>query len=546
MPTLSLSLITRRFNSVFIPKRLQPATHNQIQSNAVELLPVELWLYIASFIPKGDLRKLAGLNRIFYELVMNDLYHELNLINPNPRLLIFLLESLRDPTVAKRVRILKLWPGAVHDALNFPNNILGPRSHQSPYYRYRWIPTYTQWRSTPSISPTNLSFLPPPAKRQSLFLDTIVGLSHVTECHFEWYHYMEFKPLSRIVCDALWSAIGANLHTLTINVSADKIGDVIAPMLLPPITLHKLKTLRITFVEQFTVYDITGIQAISDYIVPLINIHAPILQHLQISNPSMVYTSYADLSKIFRSLGPFPRLETLSLLIRFNSLNLSEPSGLQRMLQENTTIRMLELRHTDQYSRERESQQDGYMRGNNHLLYGNMVLPHILELKLGLRMLGGVYNPGFPSIARMCCAITSLTLFDRSLPLAELNSALRAFSACLHLQSFSVPVQILTPEVLDLIAQKLPFIRKLEVAANAICGYINSPTKEQDILNFQEAMRHRKGIHYYTNWRLEDITIKCCVYEVGFCYMWACMRSVASVVPSIDTKHFSTIDYEPC
>lgn len=40
-------------------------------------LPVEIWLYIISFLPRGKVRrKLIGLNRVFYEAVMDDILAE--------------------------------------------------------------------------------------------------------------------------------------------------------------------------------------------------------------------------------------------------------------------------------------------------------------------------------------------------------------------------------------------------------------------------------------------------------------------------------------
>ncbi|TFK35806.1 hypothetical protein BDQ12DRAFT_264165 [Crucibulum laeve] len=111
------SLIKIHISSIFFKKTHRPSTH------FLEL-PIELCLYIAEFIPKDDMRKLAGVNRAFYELVMDDLYHQLTFVYSNSWLFIFLLESLKNPTLAKRVHTLhtlKIWPGAVDDALNSPN-----------------------------------------------------------------------------------------------------------------------------------------------------------------------------------------------------------------------------------------------------------------------------------------------------------------------------------------------------------------------------------------------------------------------------------------
>ncbi|TFK35805.1 hypothetical protein BDQ12DRAFT_687583 [Crucibulum laeve] len=537
MPLITKWRFTKwRFSSLFIKKFRRPSIRDEIQPHPVEL-PTEIWLYIAEFIPKNDFRKLAGLNRIFYELVINGLYNELNLMNSNPRLFVFLLENLRNPSLAGRVRVLKIWPGAVDNALNFPHSLNS--TQQPPRYRSSLLGAAppTMWHSSQSLSHANLASLPSPEERQSLFLDVLKGLSHVEDCHIKWHHYIECQPMSIDISTAIWSAIGANLLALTINISADKLVDVIAPLLLQkPTVLSKLETLRILFTERcMSSGDPIAIEAIHDFMVLFINNHAPTLRNLHIYSSTMGYSTNMDLSRMFHSFGSFPRLETLKLGIRFNSSNLQDPSGLKRFLQEHRTIRSLELRHTDPYAW--HLLEDGYMRGGDYLFYGDVVLPHILELKFGLKIPGGVNNPGLPYIARMCPSITSLILFDRSLSLAEVSTALRAFNAYRHLQSFSLVVQIFNPELLDLLAQGMPFLKRLVVVADTIAGQTNGPREEWNDRGFQSALIYRRGVDYYVNWKLQDIMIKSCVYNVGFCYMWACMQSVASIVPSINAEY---------
>lgn len=37
---------------------------------------MEIWLCIISFLPRGKVRKLIGLNRAFYEVAMDDIFRE--------------------------------------------------------------------------------------------------------------------------------------------------------------------------------------------------------------------------------------------------------------------------------------------------------------------------------------------------------------------------------------------------------------------------------------------------------------------------------------
>lgn len=42
-------------------------------------LPAEIWLHIISFLPRGKVRKLIGLNRVFYDAAMDEIFREVHL-----------------------------------------------------------------------------------------------------------------------------------------------------------------------------------------------------------------------------------------------------------------------------------------------------------------------------------------------------------------------------------------------------------------------------------------------------------------------------------
>lgn len=48
-------------------------------------LPAELWLKILSYLPPGFVRRMLGVSRICFELAMDDIYRELELINGDSR-----------------------------------------------------------------------------------------------------------------------------------------------------------------------------------------------------------------------------------------------------------------------------------------------------------------------------------------------------------------------------------------------------------------------------------------------------------------------------
>lgn len=46
----------------------------------LEILPIELWLEIFSYLPRKSRRKAIGINRFFFELVLDELYEELRIV----------------------------------------------------------------------------------------------------------------------------------------------------------------------------------------------------------------------------------------------------------------------------------------------------------------------------------------------------------------------------------------------------------------------------------------------------------------------------------
>jgi hypothetical protein len=58
-------------------------------------LPSELWMIIAELIGPVELHKLLGVNRVFFELAMDNRYREVNLIGSDPISLFRKVDSLQ-------------------------------------------------------------------------------------------------------------------------------------------------------------------------------------------------------------------------------------------------------------------------------------------------------------------------------------------------------------------------------------------------------------------------------------------------------------------
>jgi hypothetical protein len=58
-------------------------------------LPSELWILIAEQLPPGDLLKLIGVSRLFFNLIMNELYGQLSFITGDPHVFLEKVKTLQ-------------------------------------------------------------------------------------------------------------------------------------------------------------------------------------------------------------------------------------------------------------------------------------------------------------------------------------------------------------------------------------------------------------------------------------------------------------------
>lgn len=50
-------------------------------------LPIELWIEILTYLPRTALHKMIGVNRLLFELALNDLYEEVRFISDDKEML---------------------------------------------------------------------------------------------------------------------------------------------------------------------------------------------------------------------------------------------------------------------------------------------------------------------------------------------------------------------------------------------------------------------------------------------------------------------------
>lgn len=58
-------------------------------------LPLELWFHIAELLHPQDLYKLIGVNRVFFNMIMNEVYGQLSFITSDPHVFSDKLRALQ-------------------------------------------------------------------------------------------------------------------------------------------------------------------------------------------------------------------------------------------------------------------------------------------------------------------------------------------------------------------------------------------------------------------------------------------------------------------
>lgn len=71
-------------------------------------LPVEVWFHIAEFIPPYDLPRLVGVNRLFFEVIMDQLYNQLSFISSDSRVFTEKVKALRRVLISNNHRYRSL------------------------------------------------------------------------------------------------------------------------------------------------------------------------------------------------------------------------------------------------------------------------------------------------------------------------------------------------------------------------------------------------------------------------------------------------------
>ncbi|RXW21430.1 hypothetical protein EST38_g4435 [Candolleomyces aberdarensis] len=425
-------------------------------------LPPELWLEILSYLPRTYIYKMMGLNRLLFELAMQDKYEEIRLISDDKNML-NTFEQLRHDNISRLVRRLYLRP-AFLPGIDEPEN-MEEDDDSSLVTSFSWLSMFSSkdkpHRSTNETAHRILiaagKALP---KCQNLREIVIIIYDHVITNSFQTF------------LSSLWRSIGDGIQKLTVATTLIKI-----PKLLKYISEHAqrlphLESLDITIVNsRFPIEQDTELIA-ARALVNAIQGFKGTLEHLTLSSVAQY-----DFSPLFKQLGNLPKLRKLELWFILCRTTLSNGQTLVDFLRANQdNLEHLVLRPRPRFETflfAQDTLRDWVLQD-----FPNVAsLPRLKTLDLGHKYTGHIssYIPPWnssenpdhlPTLPSFLPQLQSLKLTNTAFSLKGVNHVLEAVGG--QISSLQIHVWSFSPGILSLLVTKAPNLASLHLTYDSL------------------------------------------------------------------------------
>ncbi|KAJ6612311.1 hypothetical protein B0H10DRAFT_2053221 [Mycena sp. CBHHK59/15] len=461
------------------------------------IFPTEIWLQVADHLPPLAVADLYAVSSQWFDIAMNARYHQISFAFLN-RAMLRNLARLKDPAVARRVRTLHVHPYFVKEVLERSLEPVVPAQPHSLRGKLKLFRDHK--RLARCLRTSAVREFSSPADLIRTMLDVIGGLPYVTTYHVAW---SGLHPIQDLPVPFLAAGFRPSVLQLTLEISLEKTVD----LLCHTAALENLEELdlflRLDHLLPLEDYE----PLLVEHLAPAINRLHPSLQKL-----SLRLCEPLDIAPLFDSLRFLPALEHLSLSLPLARPHLGHPSGLGRFLyRHRVPLRHLALRAT-------ELSGDGLAPAPDALAEWLSDALSYVTAPLKLRTLKAGLALFPPAAAAMCVGrfartLNTLVLTGRALTydhVAEILSALRRGGAT-RLRTLRLGSITLSPELVDLLAEALPGLRRLELLIKDVVGCegdlpVYGGASEQDdgqIGNFFVEMEQRR----YFDWGLRSIAL---------------------------------------
>ncbi|PBL02952.1 hypothetical protein ARMGADRAFT_1159424 [Armillaria gallica] len=235
-------------------------------------IPYDIWECISTFIPEYQLTKLFAVNRALYRAAMNARYKrvEFNEFNDHK---MWLLERMRDPSVAKRVHALHVETWSVFTS-----------------YRHRGSTIYCSDEIIRAM------------------IGAVQGMTNLRELHIHWRNHLFSQDLVPFFT-TVWN-LKADIHRLVLVAPVGRFRTLLSTATRKFSHLRELEIVVQKDSFSSTTENINSTNVQEDILTPFINKAGETLQSLLIRTMPGI-----DFTPVVASLGYFPHLHKLTLVI---------------------------------------------------------------------------------------------------------------------------------------------------------------------------------------------------------------------------------------
>jgi len=387
------------------------------------------------------------------------------------------LDHLGDPDVAKYVKKVIIRPWLIHPPAVTPTRTIWTKIRH---------PAYETQRQLERCLRNDIA----------LVLRALNAMENIKEYFIDWNessHYLPelykacFTPLSQ-----KWTS---QLSKLTIKV--------------PPQFLKSIASVRLRNLETLEYHFCTGqtscqdIDELHNGFLVFVNNLKDSLEHLSFVS---TYTSHnLDITHIYKSLGPFPKLNSISLSVPFDGAHISDPLVFVQFLERHRStlkhISVLTSRCTVQ-STPRDPEGINWIQ--MILTSIHSPFPRLRSLALAMRPLRASLTNVSNFLEMHMSTLDSLTLAERALDYREFERLLKTPSGPFvleELRHLRVKFNTFCPAILFYLASKMPGLTSLDIEMNSGNGCVS----DTDFAAFWSAIIENNDL--LVNWKLQRMAI---------------------------------------
>ncbi|KAJ7117690.1 hypothetical protein C8R44DRAFT_879244 [Mycena epipterygia] len=458
-------------------------------------IPYDIWRHIATFLPAAILlTKLYSVNRAFLELAAETRYQAITFAayeTAKP-----LIKHVKE---SKLVRSVEVQPWIVR--ANEPKPCSSWSSSIWKLLNACVLPTY---KFDEDVEAQGLKRLRKQIQRVTA---AIKGLPNLNKYHIDWDEGPVHKEFFHALLHSVIPAVGRGLCSLSLKV--------------PLPYMHTLPSLaqHLPYLEQLAITLHTGAYMaldISRNLEGLVVFINALLHKLRSFSLHTTPTStYLDLGPLFDHLGHGRRLRSFTLCIPFDGRHLADPATLRRFLfKHRSTLESLALRTTRAAAHTTPGASEAKFWIRETLK--NHPLPALSQLSLGLRPLRTELGPLLRYLTQIGPQLSVLRLLERPLEYTELAQILDVLASARLLRVLALRIRWLSPEVIDLLAAKLPALNTLELiftevvhqeptndASSTYSAESHGLSREGELTLFCQALERK----IYSDWNLTRLAV---------------------------------------